>query len=261
MKFIRFGFITALLGGSFMATAEYPDAGQEDWKVKGSDPSEIISRLEIRNEYLGLPDGGHLDQTYLRGDYAPTKNIVFRLDLPLADGSRENSGNHFGMGDLILGGRGKLELTENLSWMLGTMFILDTASNEVLGTGWNQIVPGTYLVWKPSRQWILSVGYEYAASFGGSDNSELKKISESLFRPGALYHLPKGFWLWLDPKIYVNHEQESDTAFVLEGEFGKVVTANVEVWLRGGGNVAGGEAGREERLGWKAEAGIRYLFE
>ena len=170
------------------------------------------------------------------------------------------SASHFGMGDLILGGRGKLALGEKLSWILGTNFILDTASNEVLGSGWNQIVPLTYLVWKPSRQWILSVGYEYAASFGGSDNSELEKISESLFRPGALYHLPKGFWLWLDPKIYVNHEQGSDTTLVLEGEFGKVVTANVEVWLRGGGNVAG-EAGREERLGWKAEAGLRYLFD
>ena len=258
MKLIRFGLIAGLLGVSFVATAEHSEASEEDWKVKGSDPSEIISRVEIRNEYLGLPDGGHLNQSYLRGDYAPTENIVFRLDLPLADGSREDHASHFGMGDLILGARGKLELTENLSWLLGTNFILDTASNEVLGTGWNQIVPATYLVWKPSRQWILSVGYEYAASFGG--DSERESISGSLFRPGALYHLPKGYWLWLDPKIYVNHEQGNNTAFVLEGEFGKVVTANVEVWLRGGGNVAG-ETGREERLGWKAEAGIRYLFE
>ena len=257
---VRSGLVAVLLGISTMATAENSDKGQEDWQVKGSDPSEIISRLEIRNEYLALPDGGHLDQTYLRGDYAPTENIVFRLDLPLADGARENLASHFGMGDLILGARGKLEFGENLSWLLGTNFILDTASNEVLGSGWNQIVPATYLVWKPSRQWIFSVGYEYAASFGGSDNSELEKVSESLFRPGALYHLPYGFWLWLDPKIYVNHEQGSDTAFVLEGEFGKVITASVEVWLRGGGNVAG-ETGREERLGWKAEAGIRYLFE
>ncbi len=117
----------------------------------GSDPSEIVSRLEIRNEYLGLSNDGHLDQTYLRGDYAPTENIVFRLDVPLADGSSENLGSHFGMGDLILGGRGKLELSENLSWILGTNFILDTASNEVLGSGrtrssrlpiWSGSLPG-----------------------------------------------------------------------------------------------------------------------
>jgi hypothetical protein len=261
MKFICFGLVVPLLGISTLASAGNPESGEDDLQTKGSDPSEIISRLEIRNEYLSLPDGGHLNQTYLRGDYAPTENIVFRLDVPLAVGARENPASHFGMGDLVIGGRGKLELTEKLSWMLGTTFILDTASNEVLGTGWNQVVPATYVVLKPSRQWILSVGYEYAASFGSSDNSELEKISESLFRPGALYHLPKGFWLWLDPKIYVNHEQGSDTALVLEGEFGKVVTPKVEVWLRGGGNVAGGEAGREERLGWKAEAGVRYLFE
>ena len=45
----------------------------------------------------------------------------------------------------------------------------------------------------------------------------------------------------------------------LEGEFGKVLTPGVEVWLRGGGNVTG-ETGREERQGWKAEGGIRYLL-
>lgn len=260
MKCIHFGFVLALFGNLNLAGAENFDAGQDYWQVKGSDPSEIISRLELRNEYLGLPEGGHLNETFLRGDYAPNEYIVFRLDVPLADGSRENLGSHFGMGDLILGARGKLELTGNLSWMLGTNFILDTASNEVLGTGWNQIVPETYLVWKPSSKWIIAMGYEYAASFGDSDNSELENISESLFRPGALYHMPLGFWLWLDPKIYVDHEQGGETAFVLEGEFGKVVTANVEVWLRGGGNLVG-EAGREERLGWKAEAGIRYLFD
>jgi hypothetical protein len=93
--------------------------------------------------------------------------MVFRLDVPLAEGSSENLGSHFGMGELILGGRGKLELSENASWTLGTNFILDTASNEALGSCWNQIVPATYLVWKPSRQWILSMGYEHAASFSG----------------------------------------------------------------------------------------------
>ena len=74
-----------------------------------------------------------------------------------------------------------------------------------------------------------------------------------------LYHLPHGYWFWLDPKIYLNHEQRNSTAFVLESEFGKVITSTVEVWLRGGGNVAG-EDGKDEHLGWKAEAGIRYLF-
>ena len=258
MKLIRFVLIATLLEVSYQATAGNSQAGQEDLMTIGSDPSEIVSRLEIRNEYLGLSNDGHLNQTYARGDYAPTENMVFRLDVPLADGSTENLGSHFGMGDLILGSRGKLSFSEKLSWILGTNFILDTASNEVLGSGRNQIVPATYLVWKPSRKWIVSVGYEYAASFGG--DSEREKISQSLFRPGALYHLPKGYWFWLDPKIYVNHEQGNNTVLFLESEFGKVITSGVEVWLRGGGNVVG-EDGKEEHMGWKAEAGIRYLFQ
>jgi hypothetical protein len=103
MKLIRFGLIAALLDVSSLVIAGKSEAKQEDLKAIGSDPSEIISRLEIRNEYLGLSNDGHLNQTYLRGDYAPTENMVFRLDVPLADGSSENLGSHFGMGDLILG--------------------------------------------------------------------------------------------------------------------------------------------------------------
>ena len=68
-----------------------------------------------------------------------------------------------------------------------------------------------------------------------------------------------GFWLWLDKKIYVNQEHGNNTALFLESEFGKVITQGVEVWLRGGGNVAG-ELGREERQGWKAEVGIRFFL-
>ncbi|MCX7098842.1 MAG: hypothetical protein NTV43_13150 [Methylococcales bacterium] len=257
MKLPHLDASAALLGVLALALTGYAAAGQEDWQTKGSDPSEIISRLELRNEYLSLPDGKYLDQVYLRGDYAATENIGFRLDIPLVNGGQEDFANHFGMGNLIVGGRGKIEINEQLSWLVGTNFAFATTSSPQLGSAWNQIIPGTYLVWKPTQQWLLAVGYEYAASFG---SSEEEKIGESLFRPGALYHMPYGFWLWLDPKIYVNHVQNGETSLVLEGEFGKVLTPTLEVWLRGGGNVAG-ETSREERLGWKAEAGIRYLFE
>ena len=50
MKLIRVGLVPVLLGISAMAIADNPESGEEDLQTKGSDPSEIISRLEIRNE-------------------------------------------------------------------------------------------------------------------------------------------------------------------------------------------------------------------
>ena len=79
-----------------------------------------------------------------------------------------------------------------------------------------------------------------------------------MIRPTVLYNFPHGYWLLLDPQIYINHEHESETALYLEGEFGKVIHKNYELWLRGGGHVAGD--GREERLGWMAEVGIRFIW-
>ncbi len=69
MKFIGFGLIASLLGGSSMAAVGNSEGRkEEDCRFKGSEPSEIISRLEIRNGYLGFSNGGHLNQAYLRGD-------------------------------------------------------------------------------------------------------------------------------------------------------------------------------------------------
>ena len=239
-------------------SAEPPAAESESWKVKGSDPSEMITRLEIREEYLSLPDNGYLNQVYLRGDYAPNENLAFRLQLPLAAGRQEDLGNHFGLGNMTLGSAGKLILNEKLSWIMGIDFTLDTATQAALGSGWNQIMPSTALVFKPTPFWIFNATYQYIGSFGGDHNNTQPSIDESTIRLGALYNFPNGYWVYLDPRIYIDHTQKYAVSVFPEGEAGKVVAPDVEVWLRGGGRAAGN--GRDERMGWVAETGIRYFF-
>ena len=223
----------------------------------GSDPSEIVSRLEFRNEYVDLPEDGYLNSSIFRGDYAPSEFWLVRAEIPLAAGKSHEFGSGFGLGDITLGARGKIELAEQFSLVLGTDFILNTANEDVLGTGKNQFVPYLVGVWKPDDKWILGLHYWYYDSFSGDSHRE--DISESMIRPMALYNFPHGYWVLLDPKIYINHEHENETVLYLEGEFGKVIKKNYELWLRGGGHVTGD--GREERLGWKAEAGIRYIWD
>jgi hypothetical protein len=230
---------------------------EEDRRTLGSDPSEIVSRLEVRNEYLGFSGGGHSNATILRGDWAPTRWLLGRLELPIVTADTEEYGTDAGLGDVLVGARAKRTLGERWS-LLGEMaFILDTARSDALGSGRHAVAPFGVVVWKPTLDWILGLQYGWVGSFAGDDERE--KIRESAIRPQVLYHLPRGFWVLADPRIYLDHVDGTQVAFFPEGEVGNVLTRHVEVWLRGGGNVTG--AGREEREGWKAEVGVRYLFE
>lgn len=235
------------------SVSEYDDI---DWPARGSDPSEIISRLEFRNEYIGEPEGNYRNASIFRGDYAPSESWLVRTEIPLVAADNHEFGSHFGLGDITFGARGKIRLPERFSIITGVDFILNTAEEELLGTGRNQIVPFIIGVWKPHDLWILGLQYLYFKSFSGDELRE--EISEMLIRPQALYHLPEGFWLLLDPKIYIDQEHYDSALLFLEGEFGKVLNEHYEIWLRGGGHVTG--EGREELLGWKAEAGIRFLW-
>ena len=241
-----------------------------DRQVLGSDPSEIVSRLEVRNEYLHVT-GGHTDATVLRGDWAPTDWILGRVEIPLVAAGDEELGNDFGLGDVLVGVRGKLQLAERWSLVGEMAAFLDTATSDAIGAGQSLLAPQAVVVWKPTPAWILGLQYQWLESVGGGSGSgggepespdggsDLEDVRESAIRPQALWHLPHGFWLLADPRIYVNHVAGTHVVFFPEGEFGNVVARHVEVWIRGGGNVAG--SGREERSGWVTEAGVRYLFD
>lgn len=222
----------------------------------GSDPSEIVTRLEFRNEYIDLPDNGYLNSAFFRGDYAFNEFWLVRAEIPVAAGETHTFSSDLGLGDVILGTRGKVDLAEHWSLVFGTDFIINSATGDAIGTGKDQFVPYVVGVWKPDEKWVLGLHYWYYDSFSGDADRE--NISESMIRSTALYNFPHGFWFVLDPRIYINHEHNNETVFFLEGEFGKVIHKHYELWLRGGGHVTG--EGREERLGWKAEIGIRYIW-
>jgi hypothetical protein len=248
--------LAALCAGWAPAAAEEPET-DEDQRTLGSDPSEIVSRIEIRNEYLALPEGGHSNATIFRGDWAPTDWMLGRVEIPLVTADTEEFGSDVGMGDMLIGLRGKRRLGERWSVLGELAFVLDTAGSDALGSGHNAVSPFAVVVWKPSPAWILGLEYRWLGSFDGESDREA--IRESEIRPQALRHLPRGFWLLADPRIYVNHVGGNTVAFFPEVEFGKVLARHVELWVRGGGNVAGG--GREEREDWVAEMGVRYLFD
>jgi|GEM_PF-4656861 len=130
----------AMFVGLLVFTPSYCGAGDKeedyydiDWPARGSDPSEIISRLELRNEYFDEPDGNYRNATIFRGDYAPAESWLVRTEIPLVAAENHEIGSHFGLGDILFGIRGKIELPDRFSIIGGVDFILDTAEEELLG--------------------------------------------------------------------------------------------------------------------------------
>ena len=69
-SFVLFG---ALLIQSFLCYAHFDSHEKTGDVTYGSDPSEIISRFEFRNEYVTLPEDGYLNSSIFRADYAPNE--------------------------------------------------------------------------------------------------------------------------------------------------------------------------------------------
>src|SRR5512139_3966607 len=108
-------------GLSARAEGTTPD-GAIERRTKGSDPSEIVSRLELRNEYLDLGHGEHSNATIARGDWAPTRWLLGRLEIPVVTAGGGELGSATGLGDMLVGLRGKLELDERWSLLAETAF-------------------------------------------------------------------------------------------------------------------------------------------
>ena len=62
---------------------EGPEYDDIDWPSHGSDPSEIISRLEFRNEYVDEPEGAYKNSSIFRGEYAFDDLWLLRTEIPL----------------------------------------------------------------------------------------------------------------------------------------------------------------------------------
>ena len=248
----------AASAGLAAQTAAAVEEETQEWRTRGSDPSEIISRLEVRNEYIDLDGEGYINSTVLRGDWAPSESWQLRLDLPLNASDIEGPGSDYGLGDIYVSARGRWEPIEKWSLIGELGFKFDTATDHRLGIGGHQIAPLVGVVWKPNSDWIIApFAYQYFGSF--DVDHEREDISESNFAPKVLYHLPMGFWALVDAQVLINHDEDDEVAFYPEAEVGWVVAAHIEIWLRGGGRVAG--SGSAERSGWLGEAGIRYLFD
>jgi hypothetical protein len=225
----------------------------------GSNPADLITRVELKYQFQNFAGGYLHGVPVIRGDYAFTPTVAFRMDLPILtfDSKTPGSPSQTGIGDIVT----SMTFVKIFSKRFVGAFVpridFPTASYATLGSGKYSFKP-TLAGITPLAPGLLFAGVaEYRVSFAGKQNRadinelSLKPILLKSFLKGPL----KGYYVNPKLEVIVDFETNNRTTTQLGAEFGKALNKNVVIFAIPTFHIAG-----TKRETFKLEAGFRYLF-
>ncbi|MBI3804220.1 MAG: hypothetical protein HY282_10715 [Nitrospirae bacterium] len=215
---MRFRMIFVLLGLTLgVAVSGWAESESDN----GLDPTNPISRTDLRYQYQNLPPSNHdrFHSLALRGDqlYIMSQEWAWatRLDLPLVITNQASSDNpsgdtKLGFGDVLLQAIVINRPSSTFAWMAGSQFILPTASQDQMGAGKYQIIPSAAARWTLTGQregsWFAPL-VRYAVDVAGEDNRN--RIREFQFAPSLNLTLTEGWFLNFYPSSDIRYNFEA----------------------------------------------------
>lgn len=194
MKFIA--LVTAVATSILSATCSF--AQQHEDVNAANNPLTPKITINLHDYYVpelsGLPGNRYANQFLLRG-LIPSDMFgapqLLRFTLPVATAPEFPAGYSTGLGDLTL-----MDLFlvpgKKVSFGLGPLIVLPTATDDVLGSGKWQIGAAGVVV--APQTWGLLAGLAtYQTSFAGPDSRE--DVSLATFQPIVNFNLKNGFYL------------------------------------------------------------------
>lgn len=225
----------------------------------GSNPAELITRVELKYQYQNFNFGDLQGVLIVRGDYAFSKAVSFRADLPILYFNSKTTGlkSKGGIGDIVT----SMTFVKMFSTKFVGAFVprvdFPTATYSGLGSGkyaFKPLVAGV----RPLRSGLALVGVlEYRVSFAGKVNRadihevSIKPILLKSFLSGSL----KGFYANPKADIVIDFENNNRATLQAGLDMGKVLTKNMVVFWAPTVHVAG-----TKKESFKFEIGLRYLF-
>ncbi len=225
----------------------------------GSNPADLITRVEMKYQFQSFGSGYLHGVPVIRGDYAFTRTISVRMDLPILtfDSKTPGVSSQTGIGDIVT----SMTFVKIFSKKFVGAFVpridFPTASYSSLGSGKYSFKP-TLAGITPLAPGLLFAGVvEYRVSFAGQQNRadineiSLKPILLKSFLKGPL----KGYYVNPKLELLVDFETNNRTTTQAGAEFGKALNKNVVVFAIPTFHIAG-----TKKESFKLEIGFRYLF-
>jgi len=223
------------------------------------DPTELITRMELKNEFYQTNTEGYLNLTTLRLVYRVAKRLSIRADLPVAYSAPGVEGVEpkFGLSDVsvrLLGWR----IINRLPWVAvaSAEMAFNTASDPLLGTGKNQIIPSFAIArFLPKQKVISAVVVQQFISFGGFSDRQNFNYSRLTFVELRAF---KGGWIFVaQPKLFYDWENGTHFSMVLEAIGVKMMSRNYSLAMQAGAGLFGD---LPTRYDWKLEVDLRKTF-
>jgi len=225
----------------------------------GTNPAELISRVEVKYQYQNFAAGDLHGIAIIRGDYAFTPKVAFRMDLPILHFNSKTPGqrSESGIGDVVTSMTFVKIFSKRFVGAVVPRIDFPTATHDSLGSGkyaFKPVVAGV----TPLARGVALVGVlEYRVSFAGNktradiNELSLKPILLKSFLEGPL----QGYYVNPQAEVIVDFENNNQATLQLAANIGKVLSKNVVVFVVPTIHVAG-----TKRESFKLEVGFRYLF-
>jgi hypothetical protein len=232
----------------------------------GADPAQglgnaagFADRVEVRNEYRQLQQGGSVNLIVPRLDYALAEDLGIRIELPVVTSNPDAPGSdrETGFGDLLA--RGSFRVARGAGWSVvaGAELTLDTASKDSLGEGKIVIAPLVFasLDW-PRYASVFFPTLQYFSSLGGNDARP--DVHYTSLKPILLTRWRDDAYTIVEPNIIIDHERSDRVGLTLEVEGGRFLNRNLALWVRPGFGLYGDNL--PTVYNWNFQFGVRYFL-
>ena len=225
----------------------------------GTNPAELITRVEVKYQYQNFASGDLHGIAVIRGDYAITPKVAFRMDLPILRFDSKTPGlrSESGIGDVVTSMTFVKMFSRRFVGAVVPRIDFPTATHDSLGSGKYAFKPAVVGITPLAKGVALAGVLEYRVSFAGNKNRadinelSLKPILLKSFLEGPL----KGYYVNPQAEVIVDFEHDNRATLQLAANMGKLLNKNVVVFVVPTIHVAG-----TKRESFKLEVGFRYLF-
>jgi hypothetical protein len=226
----------------------------------GTSRTAVVGRAQFSSEFRERTDSSVQLSNVGRVDIPLASNLLWRTDADFTFYDPRTPGNSpiTVIGDVSTRLGSKVVEDPGFTALVEAQVIFPTATDDNLGRGKYQVVPGMFLsVPIKSLDLIVFPGIQQDVSVGGDParkDVNFTKLNMEITKPWA----NNVWWTTVEPVFYVDWTQKAKTACNLEFEIGRRLGEHWRGWLRPAVGLWG--AGVPGAYDWYTQVGVRYMF-
>ena len=261
IKLLKIVVLAAFLG-LMPATSAFSQSKQAQETTgdisKTVSPDKAKPRFFLRDEFREREDETQINILEALYDLPLSDDIVLRTQIPFVNNNPLMGPTTHGLGDITNVLSYQYKRDNGKSYFIGLEVRWNTAVEPTLGVG-NTLVAPTWFA-SISVPKYNSILFPLAQVFFSVDHDPgREELNYTALKPRWLTKLKNRYYTFVEPIIYIDHENDNETTGVLEVELGRFVNPQTMAYVRPGAGLWG-ETDSKYLFDWNFEIGIRYFF-